>query len=79
MRNIFKPKSHKDLILDSIKDLVQDLLYHDRKDDEELGMDAIEDCISGKIITIDSMVDCFKQELLSQLKFHIPTENKNNI
>lgn len=51
------------LIRNAIKDLVSDLLYYDRKEDEDLKVGDIEVAVkSGKLSTID-MVDIFRIEL----------------
>jgi hypothetical protein len=58
---------NKQFILGTINDLVSDFLYYDRKDDEELPVGAIEECISGEIITIKEMVDYFEESLKENL------------
>ena len=54
----------KKLILDTVEDLVQSLLYTDRKEDEELPRGVIELAIENGDITIDDIVENFKQNLI---------------
>lgn len=58
----------KDRILNKISDLVADLLYYNRKEDEELPEGRIEELISLGEITIDEMVERFKQEIIEGVK-----------
>jgi hypothetical protein len=58
----------RDLILGCIGDAVSDLLYYDRKDDEELPRGEIEAAIEAKELTIDDMVDRFRAVLQEGLK-----------
>lgn len=51
------------LIEHTISDMVSDFLYYDRKDDEELSGDDIEDALNAGEITIEQMVECFRKEL----------------
>ena len=53
----------KQIILDTVKDLVGDFLYYDRKEDESLPMNAIESAIESKDITIDEIILCFRGEI----------------
>ena len=53
----------RELILMSVKDLVANLLYYDRKEDEELSVDDIADAILEKEITVDEIIDEFRKEL----------------
>jgi len=55
------------LIDDTISDLVSDFLYYDRKTDEELPLNKVEELIRSKTLTVDEMVNCFKKHLTSQL------------
>lgn len=54
-----KPK--KQIIFDTISDLVADFVFYDRKEDEELSSKQLENAIKNKIITIDEIVLHFKQ------------------
>jgi hypothetical protein len=61
-------KSKQELLLDTITDLVSDLLYYDRKEDEELSADDIEDLLHNGGITIDEMVEKFRECLVDALE-----------
>jgi hypothetical protein len=54
----------KQLITNTIKDLVSDFLYYDRKEDEDLGLDEIKYAFENKLITIDECVEIFKNDRL---------------
>jgi hypothetical protein len=58
----------RELIFTTISDLVQDFIYYDRKNDEELGVDEIEQAIRSRIISIDEIVAHFKICLEEALK-----------
>ena len=51
------------MILGTIDDLVGDLLYYDRKGDEELPQNSIEEALQKGEITIDDMVGKFREVL----------------
>lgn len=53
----------KQLILDTISDLCADFLYYDRRQDEELTAKDIYESVKTGKITIDEMVDAFRQHL----------------
>lgn len=57
----------KELIKNTIKDLVADFLYYDRKEDEELGVEMIENAVEDSIVTVGDMVDVFQNELAKNL------------
>jgi len=50
----------KQIILDTIDDLCTDFLYYDRKEDEELSADALNEAILSGEITIDEIVNKFR-------------------
>jgi hypothetical protein len=56
-------KTRKEFILDAVSDLAGQLMYYDRKEDEDLPMGAIEEAVSAGEITVDEIVDCFKRQL----------------
>ncbi len=58
--------SAKQNITNSIKDLVSDLLYYDRKEDEELSVDDINNAFKDGTITVDEAVEIFKNELINK-------------
>ncbi len=53
----------KELILGTIDELVADFLYNDRKEDEDLPRGAIDDAVNSGSITVDEMVNHFRQKL----------------
>ena len=53
----------KQIINDTISDLVSDLLYYNRKEDEQLPLNAIEQAIVDGEISISDMIDTFRIEL----------------
>ncbi len=53
----------KKTILDTISDLCSSFLYYDRKDDEELTMEQLNEAVKSGEITIDEMVDEFRKHL----------------
>lgn len=57
----------KQVILDTLEDLVADFLYYDRKEDENLPQGAIEKAIIQKQITVDEIVEFFKVTLINEL------------
>lgn len=57
-------KKKKELILASVEDLVADLLYYDRKEDEELFRGDIEKICIHEPKFIDEMVEKFREQLI---------------
>lgn len=58
----------KEIILNEINDLISCFLYYDRKEDEDLPREAIQNAVLNKEITIDEMVEKFKECLTEGLK-----------
>jgi len=54
-------------ILGSVEDLVSNFLYYDRKEDEDLPVGKIEEMIKDKNISIDELVERFRQALMKNL------------
>jgi hypothetical protein len=52
--------TRKQLILNTVEDVVASLMFYDRKEDEELPVGAIEEAIAAGEITVTEMVDCFR-------------------
>lgn len=50
-------------ILNTVKDLVSDFLYYDRKEDEDLPRGAIEEAIEYGVITRAEIYTAFQKEL----------------
>ena len=60
--------SFKQIILDTIDDLCTDFLYYDRKEDEQLSMEQLNEAVKTKQITIDEMVSKFRTCLENTFK-----------
>jgi len=58
----------KDQVFAYFHDMVSDILYYDRKHDEELPVGYIEDAIKRGEFTIDEFVDAFADELYNTLE-----------
>lgn len=60
----------KEIILNEINDLISCFLYYDRKEDEDLPAvrEVIQNAVLNKEITIDEMVEKFKECLTEGLK-----------
>ena len=56
-------KTRREHIIDCICDVVKDLVYYDRKEDESLPCDSIEDAIDAGEITVEEMVEEFRRNL----------------
>lgn len=50
-------------IFGRVSDLVSDLLYYGRHEDEDLGVGAIEQAVKDQIISVDEMIQIFGDEL----------------
>lgn len=55
--------SRKELILGTIVNSVANLMYYDRKEDEDLPHGEIEEAIQSGEITIDEMTEQFKTQI----------------
>lgn len=53
----------KQIILDTISDLCSNFLYYDRKEDEQLSREQLNDAVRFGEITIDEMVEEFRSNL----------------
>ncbi len=60
--------TRKELILGTISDGVSDLMYYDRKEDEQLPRGAIEEAIQKGELTMEDMVDAFQEALKEHIK-----------
>ena len=56
------------LIEATIRDLVSDLLYHDRKAYQHLSRGAVEEAVAAGEITADEIVELFRKDLVSVLR-----------
>jgi hypothetical protein len=58
----------KERLLEAIvPDLVADLLYYGRKEDEDLPLSVMEKAIEERAFTIEEVVDAFEKELRKHL------------
>ena len=57
----------KENILATVKDLCANFLYYDRKEDEDLSAEDLEDAVKNGIVTIDEMVEEFRKQLEEHL------------
>ena len=53
----------KQIILDTIGDLCSNFLFYDRKEDEELTIEQLNEAVTSGEITIDEMVEEFRKHL----------------
>lgn len=53
----------KQIIINKIEDLCSNFLYYDRKEDEDLSMEQLNEAVQKGEITIDEMVEVFKTNL----------------
>ena len=59
---------NRDILDATIDDLVTNLLYYDRKSDEELPVGAIEKAIADGLISTDEIAAIFKRHLEDYIK-----------
>lgn len=69
MNDNIEAEPKDDVILRVIEDLVSKFLCYDRKEDEDLPIGTIEEEIKKGNISIDEMVNQFKESLGHKLKF----------
>lgn len=69
----------KNIILDTVKDLCSDFLYYDRKEDEELSQKQLYNSILKNEITIDEIVEEFKNNLVKSFKNDLTRLTSNTI
>jgi len=60
--------TRRDVIMDTLSDLVTDFLYYDRKEDGALPMDAIEEAVAAGEVSVDEMVRAFRHHLEKDLR-----------
>lgn len=59
-----KIMNKKEILLGYIEDAVADLLYYNRRNDEDLSIDDITDLLGTGEVTIKELVNVFETELL---------------
>jgi hypothetical protein len=60
--------ARRDTILATVRDLVGELLYYGRKEDEDLPVGAIEEAINAGEISDQELYDQFRVEMVSRLR-----------
>ena len=58
----------KQIILDTIADLVGEFVYYGRKEDEQLSIIQLNKAVQSGVITLDEMVAKFREELENTFK-----------
>ena len=53
----------RELVASVVENTVSNFLYYDRKGDEDLGVDDIENAVRDEIITVDEIVQLFREQL----------------
>lgn len=64
----------KRIILGTVEDLVARFLYYDRKEDEDLPEDAIEEAIKNRDVSVADIVARFEKALREGLGEFDPTD-----
>ena len=59
-------KTKKQIILDTISDLMTDFFYYDRKEDDELPVGAIEKAVEDKEITVEEIKNAFQNIIMNK-------------
>lgn len=62
-----KLKTRADIIKAHLSDSISDLLYYDRKEDDDLPKGGIEEAIKAGEITVDEMIKIWSAELIAGL------------
>ena len=55
-------KDRRQYILDTVSDLVGAFLYYDRKEDKDLPRGAIQEAIRAGEISVDEIIDAFRED-----------------
>jgi len=63
-----KFRANKETVFTAIDDLVANLLIRDREDDDDLPEGEIEKMIASETLSVDDMVEKFKESLESHLE-----------
>ena len=58
-----EPQEQRDLIAGVVQATVSNFLYYDRKEDEDLGTDDLEEAIHEGVLSVEDIVEFFKAEL----------------
>ena len=60
------PPDRRTIILETVSDLVADFVYYDRKEDEALSEDALDEAIESGEITVDEIVAAIRAALVQR-------------
>lgn len=60
-------KTRREIIRETVVDLVDDFVYSDRKDDEELPRGAIGDAVKAGEVTVEQIVEWFADGLRAEI------------
>lgn len=63
-----RKKEIRELILATVDDMIADLLYYDRKEDEDLPRGMIEKSIKNGYVSVEDIVNQFKTSLIKGIK-----------
>jgi len=58
----------RDQVFNTIKDLVSDFLYYDRKEDDLLPVGRIEELVKTQQLSVDDIVNKFREQLEKRIK-----------
>lgn len=61
------PSNTREMILGTVDDLLSDFLYYDRKEDEELPLNAIEQAVKNRVVSTDEIIAKFSKGLRDHL------------
>lgn len=56
-------KDTKAMILDTVSDLVGRFVYYDRKEDENLSREALNQALRDGVVTVDEIVAVFRYDI----------------
>jgi len=59
----FSDQEKRELIFTAIDNVVEKFLYCDRKEDENLGLDDVENAIMDGVLSLQDIIDHFKDHL----------------
>jgi len=57
----------KQTILNTIEDLVSNFVYYDRKEDEDLSQEDLEQAVKTGVITVDEIIEKFAEKIKNSL------------
>ena len=66
----------RQVVLGTANDLITDFLHYDRKEDDELGMGAIEHAIISGDMTMDDILDVFRDGIQNSVDIYIAESSK---